>query len=360
MPWSTPTLKDVRKLTRDYVLSQLGAKALIPNSALRIMSDAKSGLAHLTLLYIDWLAKQLLPDTAEQEWLDRHGNIWLRNADGSKGRKVASFASGTATITGAGGVVIPQYSVLSGYNQVRYQTTAEAEISAAGLANVPLEALTAGVIGNLDEGSNLSFEVPISGADLTAAVVSMTGGADVENDDLLRERVLFRIQNPPMGGDKADYERWATAVAGVTRAWCYPLEMGIGTVTVRFMMDDLRADLNGIPMQADIQTVTAYIDSVRPVAVKDRFIVAPIPFFYNVTIRQLTQDTPTVRARIESAIKTMERRRLYPGCTLYRSWIDEAISGALGEDHHELDFSTLVMPSPGHIPMLDTISYETA
>lgn len=360
MPWTTPTLKDVRKLTRDYVLSQLGAKAMIPNSALRIMSDAKSGLAHLTLLYIDWLAKQLLPDTAEQEWLDRHGNIWLRNADGSKGRKVATFANGSATITGAGGIVIPQYTVLTGYNGVRYQTTAEVVISAAGLTVAPLEALTAGLVGNLDEGSAISFEVPINGADLSVAVVTMTGGADIEDDDLLRERVLFRIQNPPMGGDKADYERWATSVAGVTRAWCYPLEMGIGTVTVRFMMDDLRADNRGIPRGTDIQTVAAYIDSVRPVAVKDRFIVAPIPYFYSLTVRQLSSDTPAVRARVEAAIETMEQRRLYPGCTLYRSWIDEAISGALGEDHHELDFETLVMPSPGHIPMLDTITYETA
>src|SRR5439155_22914575 len=134
MPWSTPTLKDVRKLTRDYVLSQLGAKAMIPNSALRIMSDAKAGLAHLTLLYIDWLAKQLLPDTAEQEWLDRHGNIWLRNADGSKGRKVAMFAAGSINMTGDPGAVIPQYTVLTAYNGVRYQTTESAEISGAGLA----------------------------------------------------------------------------------------------------------------------------------------------------------------------------------------------------------------------------------
>ena len=52
MPWVTPTLKQTRALTRDYVLSQLGAKAMIPNSVLRIMSDAMAGLAHLTLCYI--------------------------------------------------------------------------------------------------------------------------------------------------------------------------------------------------------------------------------------------------------------------------------------------------------------------
>ena len=82
MPWSTPTLKVTRGLVRDYVLSQLGAKAMIPNSALRIMSDAMAALGNLAYLYLDWLAKQLMPDTAEKIWLDRFGVIWLTNADG--------------------------------------------------------------------------------------------------------------------------------------------------------------------------------------------------------------------------------------------------------------------------------------
>ena len=67
------------------------------------MSDAQGALCHLTLQYIDWLALQLLPDTAETEWLDRHADIWLVNADGSTGRKMATFAVGTASFTGERG-----------------------------------------------------------------------------------------------------------------------------------------------------------------------------------------------------------------------------------------------------------------
>src|SRR5215467_7653290 len=107
MPWSTPTLSAVRVLSRDYVSAALNGAALIGNSVLRVMSDSMAGLAHLTLQYIDWLSNQLLPDTAETEWLDRHGQIWLVNADGSKGRKQATFASGTASFTGINGTVVP-------------------------------------------------------------------------------------------------------------------------------------------------------------------------------------------------------------------------------------------------------------
>src|SRR5262245_9911668 len=137
MPWTTPTLKQTRGLTRDYVLGQLGAKAMIPNSVLRIMSDAMAGLTHLTFLYLDWLALQLLPDTAEAEWLDRHGVIWLTNADGSKGRKVATYAKGILEFSGIEGVIVPNGTLMTGANGVGYQTTEETMLGAGGLAQAP-------------------------------------------------------------------------------------------------------------------------------------------------------------------------------------------------------------------------------
>ena len=109
MPWSTPTLKAVRTQVRDYIAAVLpGADASVPNSVLRVLSDAMGALCHLCLQYIDWLALQLLPDTAETEWLSRHGAIWLVNADGSIGRKLATQAFGTANFIAIGlPVVVP-------------------------------------------------------------------------------------------------------------------------------------------------------------------------------------------------------------------------------------------------------------
>src|SRR5262249_59815990 len=101
MPWSTPTWRAVRDLVRDAVNASLpGADANVPNSVLRVLSDNQGALCHLTLQYVDWLSLQLLPDTAETEWLDRHGQIWLVNADGSTGRKMATISTGTAQFQG--------------------------------------------------------------------------------------------------------------------------------------------------------------------------------------------------------------------------------------------------------------------
>jgi uncharacterized phage protein gp47/JayE len=355
LPWTTPTLKQVRELTRDYVLSQLGARAMIPNSVLRIMSDAMAALAHLTMLYLDWLAKQLLPDTAEREWLDRHGTIWLVNADGSKGRKAATYASGRVQFEGNEGVVIPVGAILTGANGVNYQTVTEGNIGSGGFGTADAVALTAGTIGNLPNGSVLSET--IEGVDAATLLGDMTGGVDQETDDQLRERILFRIQSPPMGGSQADYVNWALQVPGVTRVWAAS-EQGPGTITTRFLMDDMYPDNHGLPTTADIQTVSAHIDKMRPVTVKDCYVVAPLLLFYDITIRNLTVDDPSVRARIESSIKDMELRRVTPGQTMYRAWVDEAISQAVGEESHELDFETVTMPAPGYMPTLGTVLYD--
>jgi uncharacterized phage protein gp47/JayE len=359
MPWTTPTLKDTRRLTRDYVLSQLGAKAMIPNSVLRIMSDAMAGLTHLTFLYLDWLAKQLMPDTAEQVWLDRHGVIWLTNSDGSKGRKGATYASGTIEFTnlsGVSGAIIPIGSLLNGSNGLQYQTVTEGAIGSGGNGTSDAVALTSGSIGNLSDGDTMSLTPAIPGVDIATLLGDMSGGVDTETDDQLRERVLFRIQNPPMGGDIADYVAWAMAVPGVTRAWA-ATEIGVGSVTVRFLMDDLYPDNYGLPTAADVQVVYDYVNSKRPVTVYDCFVMAPILFFYDITIRNLTNDDPTVRANIEASLKTMEFKRSKPGQTWYRSWVDEAISQAVGEETHELDYETTQMPAPAYMPVLGTVLY---
>jgi len=367
MPWTTPTLKQVRILTRDFVTAALGAVTIIPNSVLRIMSDAMSGLAHLVLLYIDWLGKQMLPDTAEGEWLARHGAIWLKNSDGSVGKKSPAVSKGTVTMTTVTGTVeVPQYKQMSGPQGVFYQTMEAATVGTTA-TEVPVEALTGGTDGNLEAGDQLTILAPIPNLNGTATVVELTGGTDEETDDELRARVLFRIQQPPMGGDADDYIEWATDVPGVTRAWCAPLEMGVGTLTIRFMMDDLRASSGGFPNATDITTVTTYIDSKRPVAIKDRWILAPIPEPIDLIVSELDADTVEVRTSIEVAVREMLRQVAAPGRavngvyvnaqTIYASWVSEAILGVPGVKRFKLTMDDHVMPHNGALAVLGSIIY---
>jgi uncharacterized phage protein gp47/JayE len=360
MPWTTPTLADVRGAVRDAIRGRLpGADANVPNSVLRVMSDAMGATCHLTLQYVDWLALQLMPDTAETEWLDRHADIWLVNADGSVGRKMATPAAGTAVfVSSVPNVIVPQATVLSYGTIASYETTQQIVTGPAGSpTNAPIVALIPGSIGNLDVGTTLGLAAPIAGIS-GVTVGYLDGGTDEETDDELRARVLERIRNPPMGGDEEDYVHWALSVPGVTRAWSYPNEMGIGTMTVRFMCDDLRADNGGIPLPSDIAHVAAYLDMVRPVTIKDFFVVAPIPFPVNVPIQNLVSDDSTTRANITVSLESVFYGKQQPGQTWFAAWTNEGIADAPGVVSYDLNVPNVVMPANGYMPVLGDITYS--
>lgn len=370
MPFSIPLLKDWRLKGKNYVLGNLPPGAVIlPNSPLRIASDNSAGMSFELLMYLQWLSLQLLPDTAEAEWLDRHANIWLPNA----GRKAAIFSVGTCTIKGIVGTPLPNGSLLTASTskgQVQFQTTQDITIG-VGLTTVPLICLTPGALGNIQQGTFLSLAAAVQGVDGGSAVaVSITGGADKETDAELRVRVLDRIRKPPMGGDADDYEAWVLTVPGVTRAWCSPLEMGVGTVSLRFMCDDLRAtafaNTNGFPLAADIAAVSAALNMLRPVAVRDFFPLAPIPEPINYTVH-LSPDTVSLRAATEISVSAMLHLMAKPAYqvngvkqpaqTIYSSWVSDAILNTPGVTWVDLTMSDHVMPNNGAMAVIGSATY---
>jgi uncharacterized phage protein gp47/JayE len=357
MPWFTPTLRKVREMVRDDITASLYGASFIGNNVLRVMAEAMAGLAHHTLRYIDWLGLQLMPDTAETEWLDRHGDIWLTNADATIGRKMATFAVGEVGVTGAAGAAVASGTRLV-YGQAEYEATQLTILGADVATPLPVRALDPGASGNIDPGTAMSFATPVPGIDGLVTVIDISGGADVENDDDLRVRVLERIRQPPMGGAQHDYLRWTKAVPGVTRAWCAGNEMGMGTVTVRFMMDDLRASNDGYPLEEDINVVTEYLDSVRPVTVKDMFVVAPLKYVMDVNISNLVPDNAATRAAIEDSLREMLLRLAAPGQTIFVAWKYCAVLDAAGVVSFDLiDKNDDVMPSMGHMATLGDIFY---
>lgn len=365
MPWQTPDLDTVRATNRDYIIGKLGVP-IVPNSQARVLADANANNAHLTLQYLDWASLQLLPDTAEQQFLEKWGNIFLVNADGSRGRKQATFAAGIATLTGIAGTLVPAGSQMTGSTAaaVTYEATVEATVGASP-SPVAIRALDAGAAGNLDPGTLLSLTVGLAGLDANATVVTLTGAADQEDDDELRGRVLARIRQPPMGGDADDYVNWALAVAGVTRAWTEGNAMGPGTVTVRIMCDDLRASTGGLPNADDLAAVKAYLLTVRPASVKEVYVQAPIFQPVPFTITNLVGDSVGLRAAIAKAVVAMLFQRARPAYTLNgvvqaattipAAWVSEAIYTATNGAYFDLAMADALMASNGCLAVLGPI-----
>lgn len=351
MPFNRPPLDLLIARSAASMQSRLpGTDAVLRRSLSGIVARMSAGTEHGLYGYLDWLARQLMPDTAEEEHLERWASIW------GVSRKAAGHASGDVSITGTPGAVLPEGTICLRSDAVRYAVVSDATVGEDGTGTAFLSAVDAGTEGNAPIGTILALASPVSGLDSqTQATDGLTGGTDEETDESLKSRLLATIQRTPMGGTQADYEQWALEVPGVTRAFVTQ-EMGRGTVTVRFMMDDTYPD--GVPKDGDRQAVAAHIETVRPVTA-DVYVVLPVADPLNLRLR-ITPDTAAIRLAAEANLWAAVRRDAVPGGTVFLSRLHEALSlTEKEEDHVILSPTANVTPETGHIVVPGSIEWVT-
>lgn len=355
MPFDRPTLPQIIERNQTDIESRLGGTdPRLRRSVLGGMGRAHSATAHGLHGHIDWQAKQIIPDTAEEEFLDRHAAWW------KVPRKQAAPAIGGVTCSGTDGSILPAGAVWQRSDGVEYATDAEATI-AGGTASVAITAVAGGQDTNAATGVALTLVTPVAGVQSrgTVAAGGLTGGADIETDESLRGRLRDRVQKTPQGGSLADYELWAKEVAGVTRVWPMRWWLGKGTVGVFFVRDD---DADLIPDAAEVQTVQDHIDVKRPMGA-DVTVIAPVAVPVNMTI-SLAPNTSAVQAAVAVELADLFRREavvedgLGSG-TILISHADESISLAAGETDHALVTPAAdVTFSPGEIGTLGVLTFQ--
>lgn len=345
--FSRPSLADIIQRVRNDVLSRLSTDDVLRRADAEVYARVMGGVAHGLYGFIEWLADQVIYDTAELEYLERWCSIWGIT------RKVAAAATGSVTFAVQAGSVIPSGTLLQALDGVQYQTTADATITAP-TATAPVAAVVAAAAGNRTTGQSLSLVSPVVGVQTTATAGELSGGADIETDDALRARLLARIQQPPQGGASYDYTTWALEVSGVTRAWVYPAELGLGTVTVRFVRD---LDATPIPDAGEVAAVQAYIDARRPVTAQVT-VVAPASVPINFQIQGLTPNNATVQAAVQAELQDLLLREAVPGGTMLLSHIRAAISAAAGETDYVLVAPAAnVTNTTGNMSTMGTITW---
>ncbi|HEX7821033.1 MAG TPA: baseplate J/gp47 family protein [Sphingobium sp.] len=351
MPFLRPTLSAlIIRVSNDIAGRMTGAANAVSRSVISVLGKIVAGVASALYGYLAFIADQILPDTAVAEYLVRHAAIWgLR-------RKGGLPATGVVVAVGTDGTNIPAGSILVRIDGARFRSIGLVVV-ASGTADLPIEAELPGEGGNTPATAQLTFASPVAGVQAIAIVSAdgVTGGSADEDYEALRARLLQRIRNPAQGGSKADYERWAREVNGVTRAWVYPLYLGSGTVGVTFVMD---GRINNIPLDADVEAVQAHIDAVRPVQAA-LTVFAPIPEDVDIEIG-VSPSTPEVKAAVEAELADLFTRDAEPGGTIYLSRLREAISIAQGEHHHVLEGPTDdFVAAAGHLPRLGTVSWAS-
>jgi uncharacterized phage protein gp47/JayE len=350
MAFSRPSLADlIARAASDIEAELPGTDARLRRSNLGAISRMHAAAMQGLYGYLDYISRQILVDQADGDFLVRWATLWAIV------RKSASKASGQGSSTGSDGVVVPIGVVLQRADGVLYETTTEKTV-ASGVVTLDLRASDAGAAGNCSSGTKLAVVEPVAGLSttVTVGVTGCTGGRDQESDDELRSRVIARMQSPPAGGAAADYMRWAREVAGVTRAWCYPLEDGPGTVSVRFVRD---GDVSIIPNAGQVAEVQAYINPKRPVTAT-LTVKAPtlLTQAFNISV---TPDNTSVRTAVQAELADLLQRESSPGGRIFISRIREAVSSGAGESDSTVVSPTAdIVPATGQIVTLGTITWS--
>jgi uncharacterized phage protein gp47/JayE len=347
MPFQRKTLSTlISEVAADISSALQGADALLRFAVLKIVGKVQAAMCNLQFGYLDWISRMAVPFTAEDEYLEG----WAALKDVY--RKAATQAQLTAQFPGTTGKVLSAGTAVTRGDGVTYTTSTTGTVDGTGNVSVTIVADVAGSAGNADAATAVSLSIAVDGIQQGGTITgTVESGADIEDNDDLRTRMLDAYQSTPQGGDVEDYVQWALAVAGVTRAWCAPNGFGAGTVVVYTMWDNAESSHGGFPQGTDGVSQNDKGPGGLPrgtVATGDQLVVAdsivtkqpvtalvyscaPIANNLTITLSGLTSATTATRSAISSAIADVLFRNGDPRAgTINRDDISAAIRSVSG------------------------------
>jgi len=360
VPFARPLLSELVTRIRGDLHGRLEVVGPLLRRAMSdVLGTVWAGGVHTLYGFLDWLSRQLFADTAELEALLRQAALYGITP------AAATFATGNVTVTGSpDGTPILAETIIKFDAATRYRVTT-GQVIASGTATLPVAAVLAGAAGNQDAATPLTFETPIPGVNAAAvvAVGGLTGGDDGDSGEAgterVRTRLLQHLQQPPAGGADGDYIGWALAVAGVTRAWTYPLELGLGTVVVRFVRDN---DVGSIlPDAGEVAAVQASLDANRPITAVAT-AVAPTSIALSFTLH-IVPDNADTRAAVTAELVDLMTRVAEPGDGVGRGTIlVSAVRTAVGVAEGVTDYFVATpgadfIPATGQLPVVGVITF---
>ncbi|WP_069267429.1 baseplate J/gp47 family protein [Paraburkholderia nodosa] len=388
MPYSRPTLTQLRtQIWSDIQTGLSSILAFLQKAVLKILGAALAAMIWGVYGYLDWIAKQAVPWTADDEYLAGWGALkstYLKEATATVLNVLFTGAvPGTPVNAGAG---------VSRQDNALYTVLSSTQVANDGTVTVEVQAMVAGSAANCDNGTAMTLTTAIAGIPSTGAVSgTVTPGADVEEQEDYRTRVMDAYQSPVQGGAQNDYVKWATDIAGVTRAWCLPNGFGVGTVVLYFMMDDAESAHSGFPQgtngvsqydegpgglprgivaSGDQLMVADKIVSEQPVTAL-LYACSPIENQIGFTISGLSSAGTTTQAAVNSALADIFIRTGEPQGTIDWSDLTGAVNSVSGTSGYlitavtstvagvttSLPTNANITTSTGQLPVLGTVNY---
>lgn len=182
---------------------------------------------------IDWLRKQVFPQTATGQQLDYHAQQrGIQRKAAVKSQGTLTFSRATALLYS---VIIPGGTICStqGIPEIRFVTTQDAVLPAGSLqVSVSAQSDEGGRDSNVAANTVKVMITPPSGITAVNNGGAFVGGSNAETDDELRERILESYRNIPNGTNCAFYIDQALKYESVYTANAIPRARGNGSVDV--------------------------------------------------------------------------------------------------------------------------------
>lgn len=176
---------------------------------------------------LEFWEKQTFIDTAtEDEYVDKHALMF-----GVK-RRLGTKAKGTVKVTGKANSIIEENTIFLNRDGIKYKSLRKEYLSPTGIAEIEIECLSEGKIGNAAIGEITTFEIQNSNIYSVINEKEIINGYDKEPNSVLVARAKEKATRPAHSGNIYDYEQWAKQVDGVGKVLVKPLWNGNGTVKV--------------------------------------------------------------------------------------------------------------------------------
>lgn len=299
----------------------------------------------------DWVLAQSFPQTASGQYLDYHAE--LRGLSRTAASRAVGILRFSVFAESAMDLTVEKGTVCMTADETRFETTETVVLPAGELyVDASAIAVTPGAAGNVLSGLVTSLTACPVGITACTNPSAFSGGADAEDDESLRERILESYQRLPNGANAAFYEETAMSHQGVTSAVAVGRPRGIGTVDVYITA------MAGAPTAELLAEVEEDLQAHREIAV-DVQVKAPDETTVDVSAEVEVKsgaDFSSVQAEAESAIRNWFTGKLL-GKRVRLSELGELLYHIEDvENYHILSPMEDLAASPSTLPVLGSLS----
>lgn len=317
----TPTTSEIS----DNIVAQISAQIaqtvpLMPKSFIRVLAKALAGVIVVLYKYAGFIWLQMFVRTASDQDTTINGVVVNPLKEWGRLVGISDPKASTQAVLAISIPVLTQGDTLASGTQlintstgVVYLLTGDVELNASTVAGFVTASGDqdggdgSGTIGNVADGTTLNFVSSLPTVSTSVTVTSTTTtGADAEETDAYRQRILDRFQKRPQGGAYADYEQWGEEAEGIANVYPYTSPTP-GQVDLYV---ESATETDGIPTAAQLQAVLDVVEldsdglaTRRPAgALVNAFPISRLAFDIRILGISVPSNLAGVKTQIEAAV----------------------------------------------------------